>query len=248
MAGTTSSQLINMASKMTRECHPQTTIAYSVYAPVGANPVFKTGARAGLIQERIRRKVPLGLLKAAKIGVIEVGWEIFQKSMKMVPVDTGELANSGRMSIGNTVYAEGVCRIIESEEWGMKSTVQTDAKLVRSKYRSLSDSSTDDRELVNQTSLNLFISFYREPKPDDKHKPENLALWVHETVEVNEGYGTDPENWGEDLNIGKNVVASRIGRGGQYITEPMQEYGGKLQSAVKSSIDAAIKLMDWDRL
>ena len=248
MAGTTSSQLMNFASKITKDCHPETTLAYSVYAPVGANPIYKTGARAGLIQQRIRRKVPLGLVKAAKIGVIEVGWEIFKDSMKMVPVDTGELANSGRMSIGNTVYAEGTCQITEAAEYGDDSLVQTDAKLIRSKYRSLSDSSTDDRELVNQPSLNLYISFYKEPKSDDTHKPENLALWVHENIEVNESGGGTGE-WGEeDLNAGKAVVASRIGRGGQFITEPMQTHGDKLQSAVKSSMDAAIKSMDWDRL
>jgi len=248
MAGTTSAQLINFASKMTKDCHPETTLAYSVYAPVGANPIYKTGARAGLIQQRIRRKVPLGLVKAAKIGVIEVGWEIFKDSMKMVPVDTGELANSGRMSIGNTVYAEGTCQITEAAEYGDDSLVQTDAKLIRSKYRSLSDSSTDDRELVNQPSLNLYISFYREPKSDDTHKPENLALWVHEHIELREAEKEDWE-WGDpSINEGKGVVASRIGRGGQFITEPMQTHGDKLQSAVKSSMDAAIKSMDWDRL
>jgi hypothetical protein len=234
MAGTTSSQLMNFASKITKDCHPETTLAYSVYAPVGVSPIYKTGARAGLIQERIRRKVPLGLLKAAKIGVIEVGWEIFKDSMKMVPVDTGELANSGRMSIGNTVYAEGTCQVVKDPETQITIEAHTDAKMRRSKYRSLSDSSTDDRELVNQTSLNLYISFYREPIPEDEHQPENLALWLHENLNIH-GFGQPPE-------------ARLPGRGGQYITEPMDEYGGKLQSAVKSSIDAAIKSMDWDRL
>ena len=234
MGSTTSSQLINFASKMTKDCHPKTTLAYSVYAPPGASPIYKTGARAGLIQERIRRKVPLGLLKAAKKAVVEVGFNIFSHSMDMAPVDTGELANSGRMSIGNTVYAKGTCEVIKDPETQDTIAAQTDVIVVGSRYNDLSGASTDDKGLVNQTSLNLFISFYREPIPEDEHQPENLALWLHENLNIH-GFGQPPE-------------ARLPGRGGQYITEPMEEYGDKLQSAVKSSMDAAIKSMDWDRL
>ena len=234
MGSTTSSQLINFASKMTKDCHPKTTLAYSVYAPAGVSPIYKTGARAGLIQERIRRKVPLGLLKAAKKAVVEVGFNIFSHSMDMAPVDTGELANSGRMSIGNTVYAKGTCEVIKDPETQDTIAAQTDVIVVGSRYNDLSGASTDDKGLVNQTSLNLFISFYREPKPDDDNKPENLALWLHEGLNV---YGS-----------GKPPEARLPGRGGYFITVPMQIYSQRLPTLTRQYIDAAIKSMDWDRL
>lgn len=169
------------------------------------------GARGIIqVQKRFRDQSVL-IVKAAKRGLLAAGLEAFEKAMDLVPVDTGKLARSGRLTINNVIYAKG-----ESDG------DTTGVSLVKSPARSLLPTKEDQDALVGGT-LNLGISFWRV---DDEGN--DLALRLHEELLPR---GTGPPH----------ARKGSPPRGGKYIERPLQEAKKRLLGPITKEIQATLK-------
>jgi hypothetical protein len=171
------------------------------------------GARGVVeLKKRIRNQ-PVLLIKAAKRGLLEAGLEAFEKSMDLVPVDTGKLARSGRLAINNVIYAKG-----ESDG------DNTGVTLVQSPDRSLTPTKDDIDALAGGT-LNLSISFWRVDEEGN-----DLALRLHEELQPR---GSGPAQ----------AKKGSPPRGGKFIEGPLQEVKKRLLGPITKEMQAALKTL-----
>jgi len=171
------------------------------------------GARGVLVLQKHIRNQPVLLIKAAKRGLLEAGLEAFEKAMDLVPLDTGKLARSGRLTVNNVIYAKG-----ESDG------DSTGVSIVKSPDRSLLPTKEDVNALAGGT-LNVGISFWRT---DDNGN--DLALRLHEELQPR---GTGPSQ----------ARKGSPPRGGKFIERPLQEAKRRLLAPITKEIRATLKTM-----
>ena len=171
--------------------HNVKTEVYSVYKGTSHR-----GARGLLgLQQRIR-DVPAYITKAATKGALKTGLEAFEHSMQIVPVDTGKLADSGKLTVNNEVVARGNA----GADGNTKVTVLRKPEGI--------EPNAKDFATLKSGSANVRISFHRT-----NDKGENIALWAHETL-LPHGSGPyharKPGTSGKYIEIPLNQIAKDL--------------------------------------
>lgn len=184
------------------------TEVYSIY-----EGTRQSGARATVEIQKRARNIPLYISKAARRGILEVGLEAFEMAMQMVPVDTGETARSGRLTINNVIYAKGES---DGQSTGVSIVNRADGSLVPTK---------EDMDSVIRGSLNLGITFRRQDENGN-----NLALRLHEEL-LPRGTGPSEARKGNPP------------RGGKFIEVPLQRIRRKITAAIRREMQETIKLL-----
>lgn len=165
--------------------------------------------------------LPLWMAKAARAAALEVGLEGFQVAMQRVPVATGRLARSGKLYVGNRVYARG------TYSGGNNTGVDVDEEAASSANFIPTE---EDYAALTKGSVNCYIEFNRLDA-----KGENLAWKLHE--DLNEyGSGVSPQ-------------ASKPGRGPKFVEIPMNEIVfPKLYNAVFRNIQILLNTVEKGKI
>jgi len=178
-------------------------------------------SRAGVkgiapVVEKVKR-MPAYVAKAMKQAMLSVGMKTFEASMQMVPVDTGETAESGRLILNNKTYAKGT----------FSGGNETGVELMGWRVEEVNATPTaEDFESSIRGKLNLSITFRRE-----NAKGDNIALWLHEDL--------------LPLGEGKSGKSARQeGRSGKFIEAPFNNiFIPAIRREIIKRIAYALKVM-----
>lgn len=173
----------------------------------------------GIQADKLFGNIPLYITKAGKKGIINTGLEVFEKSMRKVPVDTGKLARSGKVAVNDEMYAKGEC---PSTFNGTKE-IGGDTSVAVVKRDQGTTPNAEDKELFNSGKIELEISFQRT---GDNDVGLDVALWTHEVLLPG---GSGPYH------------ARRPGTSGKYLEAPLNETSDQLLENVKNEIAEIIK-------
>jgi hypothetical protein len=155
----------------------------SIYSIYDGSTYAGVKGRIGL-EEKIRN-VPRYLASAAVRGALKTGLSAFDHAMEIVPVDTGQMARSGRLTLNNDTYARGEC---DDSKATSVDIVRQEEPLAPTPY---------NLKILKSGSVNINISFQRIGKDG-----ENVALLTHETLLP---HGTGPKEARKHGTSGKFI-------------------------------------------
>lgn len=174
----------------------------------------------GIRADKLFGNLPLYVAKGVKKGILNTGIEVFDKSMKRVPVDTGKLARSGKVTIDDELYAKGECPSTATAN-GKEQGGETSIAITKKENSMIPNA--QDKQTVDSGKIELQISFQRT---GDNDVGLDVALWTHETLLP---LGSGPQH------------ARRPGTSGKYLEASLNEVSGQLEDLVQQGISEALK-------
>ena len=202
----TYTRVVNSFSRLSTT--PINTEVKAIYQGTGRDGIKGTTG----LQQRIRN-LPVAISKVAKVAALEVGKETFQASLDRVPIDTGQMCESGRLTINNRQFAKG--RYLGGDN--------ADFVMIGNRAEEELRTTNDDLQDVIKGTVNIGIEYHRVDE-----EGRDITMKLHD--DLNE-YGS-----------GKFFSASKEGRGPKFVEQPMNQIAAReLQPRIVSAMNTFLK-------